>query len=150
MPRISQQHWFCLAALFLVGSLVTFWSFDIEVEQQAETDVRARPSVVFRSLEELPASATISDDAMPLTTPQANVKLGTVFRETILQAPAAVSGRMASPLNSTGRMITRERIVPADFENVPDSQPEIQQVDHAAQPSPVWLSGQIEISDGVR
>ncbi|WP_437225517.1 hypothetical protein SH661x_004099 [Planctomicrobium sp. SH661] len=137
MLRIRQQYWFCLAAICLVGSLVMFWSTDIQVAEDATTPpVPTSKDSVFRRLGDLPVSATFSDPSQPAAIDPS----GFDDSEPLLIAPAGVPGRMASLLNTTSRIVPREKVTPAGF----------QQTLASPAPEPVWLSGQIEILDPVR
>lgn len=136
MIRIRQQHWFCLAAVSLVGSLLTIWSIEIPVAEE-ETSLSAglmeRP--VLRRLSDLPESSSLlPSPAGPA--PRERPSGASVSGDVLIQAPAGVAGRTASPLNTTGRVIPREGIAPAAFQQIA-----------AVMSEPVRLTGQIEPID---
>lgn len=120
MFRIRQQHWFCIAAVCLVGSLLSIWSGEIPVareEQPQPSALAGRP--ILRRLSDLPEASPLSE---------ADRSDGIY-----IQAPAGVAGRMASPLNTTGRIIPRNHVSPAGFEQAA-----------AVAIHPIQLTGQIE------
>lgn len=134
MPRIRQQYWFCLAAICLVGSLIGIWSTDIEVaEQVATTPSGLEHGAIFRSLDHLPPDMGFAADQLSVF-PRRGLSSEAAAEPPLIQAPAGVPGRMASPLNTSSRIIPRERITPVGF----------QHAGGLPSPPPVWLSGKIE------
>jgi len=125
MFRMRQQHWFGLAAICLVGSLLGLWSTDLPVAKE--------PAEISQALHEPPLLRHFDHRAVTGEFGGASVSSGNdTSREMLIQAPAGIPGRMASPLNTSGRILTRRRVAPAGFQSV------------VSVPEPVWLSGQIE------
>ena len=137
MFRIRQQHWFCLAAICLVGSLLAIWSMEIPVADDVAALPGALKRPVLRHLNELPDSSSLlklhSDGYHSEANRHDGMTRGGTSSEVVILAPAGVSGRSASPLNTTGRVILRDRISPVGFQQTA-----------SASVKSVWLSGQIE------
>jgi hypothetical protein len=142
MPRLRQQHWFCLAALCLAGTLVMIWSPDVRVAENGtpETPGSALVRRKKHSSREAPAAA----DRAPA--------------QKIPHFPEMLSGpNLSSRIDGSGRFREREPMIAVP---IPVSAGELtsasvlvpaahQHPSRTQVPASVWLEGKIEpLADG--
>jgi hypothetical protein len=140
MPRLRQQHWFCLAAVCLAGTLVIIWSPDVRVAGQtsretAESQLIRRASHIPRDIPAIQKMSVRSEIphfpeilSAPNRSPRIDVSDQLHGREPMIAVPIPVS---AGELNSASVL------VPATHQRSSRSQV----------PASVWLEGRIEPVD---